>query len=562
MAKRPSRKSAAPRSRPYKMKTVKDVYVPMRDGTRIAVAVYRPDAEGEFPTLYAPSPYQYSYDEVPAFPVFTSRETGPIEWYVGNGYVYVRADVRGSGKSEGTYRFFDRTEQEDYYDTVEWIADQRWSNGKVGGMGQSYYAMALWLMAIMKPPHLTCIAPYDGSTDFYRGMQNHGGVFGGFLSGWYNGLRANNRLRAAHAPTGKSMEYDLGYQILTHTSYDDWWKERTAFDRLNEVDIPVFSIGHWGKLGLHLRGNINGYEEVRGPKKLLVTGARNVFEAHHMFDSIAFHEKELLPFYDYWLKGIDNGFMGGPPVKIHVRGDNEYREEDEWPPKRARHVSYYLRKGPSRSVTSLNDGGLSAEKPRRNEGSTSYSYPDWEWRSGVVALGPDGPDPVRRVLTFTTESLTRDIEVTGEILLELYAASDQPDMEFIVKLADQQPQSEEDRKSGRQPAFTNVSKGWLKASHREKDEKRSRPYRPFYTHADPQPIEPGEIYKFDIEVLCASYVFKKGHRIRLEIVNGDSPQTDAVFIHPLLLHKVGRDTIHHSAVRPSRIILPVIPRGR
>ena len=221
----------------------------------------------------------------------------------------------------------------------------------------------------------------------------------------------------------------------------------------------------------------------------------------------------------------------------------------------------HLRQGPSGSVTSLNDGKLSIDPPAANEGSTSYTYPDWQWVSGVVANGPNGrPDPVRRVLTFTSAPLTSDIEVTGPIVLNLFASSDQIDTRFIVKLSDQYPQDEVARVKGEQPAFTNVSKGWLKASHREKDAERSIDPQPFYTHANPQPLTPGEIYEFDIEVLPVSYVFRRGHRIRLEIANGDSPVTDAVFTHPYHPTLIGTDTIHHNAVYASRILLPVVPR--
>ena len=159
--------------------------------------------------------------------------------------------------------------------------------------------------------------------------------------------------------------------------------------------------------------------------------------------------------------------------------------------------------------------------------------------------------------------------MTGPIVLKLYASSDQIDTRFIVKLADQYPQDEAAQAGrspisgkpdigGMQPAFTNVSKGWLKASHREKDAGRSTALRPFYTHANPQPLTPGEIYEFDIEVLPVSYVFRQGHRIRLEIANGDSPLTDAVFTHPYHPTLIGTDTIHHNAVHASRILLPVV----
>jgi putative CocE/NonD family hydrolase len=498
-------------------------------------------------------------DEVPAFPLFLWRETGPVEWYVGQGYAYVHADVRGSGRSEGEFEFMGLNEQKDYVELIAWITSQSWCNGRVGGIGQSYYAMAQWLMATFNPPGLACIAPYDGLVDQYRGSNYHGGIFCSYRSVWYTSLRADNMHRPAGGKGRAPMKFDLVGAITEHTLDDQFWRERSPYWRLDQIKCPVLSIGHWGKMGLHLRGNILGYEEVKAPKKLVVTGARNTFEAHKMFDQVEFHEKELLPFYDLHLKGKNNGFMEKEPVRLFVRGANVWRAEKEWPPRRATVVPYYLRKGPSGSLTSLNDGALSTDKPREDQSTTSYTYPDWEWVNGVAVMGADGRvDPVRRVLTFTSPPLAADLEVTGPIVLKLYASSSAIDTQFIVKLSDQQPQDEAARKAGAQPAFTPVSKGWLKASHREKDLTRSTPQRPFYTHTNPQPLKPGEIYEFDIEVLPISYVFRKGHRLRLELANGDSPATDGVFSHPYHPTMMGTDTFHHDATYPSCILLPVI----
>ena len=268
------------------------------------------------------------------------------------------------------------------------------------------------------------------------------------------------------------MHFDLVGAITEHTLDDDWWRA-LGLRAARRRHVPVSRIGPWGKMGLHLCGNMLGVEEVRAPKKLVVTGAANVHEAHHQYDQIDFHEKELLPFYDLHLKGKNNGFMDGAPARLFVRGADVWREENEWPLPRATYVSYYLRGGPSGSVTSLNDGALSTEPPAQDEPATRYTYPDWEWKNGVVAAGPDGrPDPVRRVLTFTSAPLVADLEVIGPIVLTLFAASDQIDTRFIVKLADQHPQDATARAKGAQPAFTNVSKGWLRASHRERTSRR------------------------------------------------------------------------------------------
>ncbi len=567
MAKHKKPAAGGAKSLPMKVET--GVYATMRDGTRIALKIYRPDAEGTFPALFAASPYQYDTDDLPHSTQFLWREVGPVAWYVGHGYCYVHADVRGTGNSGGEYGFLDREEQQDYYELIEWVARQPWCTGKVGGIGQSYYAWSQWFMGVVNPPHLACIAPYDGAVDPYRGTAYHGGIYCDFMTMWYNMVRANNLHRAANAPTGRAMLPDHAWEYIRHQTYDDWWRERSPYERLKEIKVPVYSIGHWGKIGLHLSGNIVGYEEVTSPKKLYVTAAKDVFEAHDLFDTIAFHERELKPFYDKYLKGIDTGWDKLPNVRLEVRQANRVRASRHWPLKEAEYVSWYLQSGPTGSVTSLNDGALSTVAPKtvapkkaRDAQTTSYSYPDPKWKLGVAAMGPFGPDPLARVLTFTTESLAEDMEVSGPIVLELYCASSNTDTDFFIKLAEQMPQDKVGRKSGRPPMSVNVSKGWLRASHREKDEARSTDWRPYYKHESPQPIEPRKVYRYDIEVNPAAYLFRKGNRVRLEIANGDSPITDAIFTHQYFYYKVGKDTFHHSATYPSRLILPVIPKGK
>jgi predicted acyl esterase len=541
------------------MRIERDVHVTMRDGIRIALCIYRPDTDEPVPALFAASPYQYRYDSAPAYTIFAQRETGPIGWYVEQGFAFVHADVRGSGQSEGEFSWYGPDETADYYDLIEWVGTRDWCNGKVGGTGQSYYAVAQWWMGIVNPPHLACIVPYDGRVDHYRDAGYHGGIMGSFQGTWYNQVRFLNRIRPGGAP-GRQMAFDLPFHVLEHSTYDDWWKIRNPFERLGEIKVPVLSIGHWPKLGLHLRGNIVGFEELKSPKKLLISEARTPPDVHHLCDDPAFHAREILPFYEHHLKGARNDVMKGAAAKIFVRGAEEFRTFTTWPPKPARFESWYLRKEPSDSVTSLNDGSLSRDKPSKDEGATSYTYPDAAWRNGVVAFDKGVADPVKKVLTFTSKPLEADLDIAGGIVLELVASSDQPDTDFIVKLSDQEPQSADARKAGRQPAFQNVSKGWLKASHhRTRDKARSRPDRPFYRHDDPQPITPGEIYTFSIEIVTVVHRFRKGHRIRLEIVNGDSPVTDGVWVHPYHQFKVGTDTIHHSAARPSRLILPIAP---
>ena len=181
---------------------------------------------------------------------------------------------------------------------------------------------------------------------------------------------------------------------------------------------------------------------------------------------------------------------------------------------------------------------------------------------GVVGFGPLGPasgfDPVRRVLTFTSAPLNKDMEITGPIKLVLYASSSARDTDFFIKLSDQFPQSPDDRGKDINPAADLITRGWLRASHRELDPERSSEMVPYHTHSNPQPLTPGEITKFEISLEPMAYLIKAGHRLRLEIVNGDSPVSEQLWGHYYQPGKIGSDTIYHDAAHPSELILPVM----
>jgi uncharacterized protein len=536
----------------------KDVLVPVRDGLKMAVRIYRPDGAGPFPTLFATSPYRYDNNDLPAYPMFLWRETGPIEWYVEQGYAYVHADVRGTGRSEGEFEFLGKREQQDLYDVIEWIASRPWSNGKIGGIGQSYYAMSQWFMGIQNPPHLACIAPYDGLNDPYRFMGYPGGIEGAFLAYWTNSSVRVPNLYPANGDNPRNVTPDLFLEVERHPFYDEFWKERAAFEQLGKIKVPLFSIGVWAKLDLHLDGNIRGYQLAPGQKKLAISGTATPFTSQSDFADIEFHRKYLLPFYDKYLKGLKTSYDERPNVEYIVRNTGKIRSFESWPPPGTHRAHFYLSKGPTGSVTSLNDGGLGKALPEKSGGSTSYSYPQPSWVMGVVSLGSMGPDPARGVLTFTTQPLERDIEIAGTCKLILHASSSRTDTDFIVKLSEQFEQSQEERARGVQPRYMIVTKGWLRASHMERDAKHSTEEIPYYTHRQATPLTPGKIYRIEIPLQPIAYRFRKGNRIRVEICNGDSPVTDSLFFHFYRPDKIGTDTIYHDAEHPSQLVLPVL----
>jgi predicted acyl esterase len=529
------------------MTGMKEFQVTVRDATKIGVAVYGPEGSGRFPALLAPSPYRYDNNSLPAGPQFLWRETGPIDLYVRQGYAYVHMDVRGCGRSGGDFELLGPNEQRDLYDVIQWVAAQPWSNGKVGGIGQSYFCMSQWWMGIMAPPALACLAAYDGLNDPYRASCYTGGIPGQFFPGyWWNQNRIINR-HPANGAAPREQNIDLDALISAHPTYDDFWRARSAAERLHEIKVPLYSIGIWGKIDLHTRGNIDGYRRAQGPKKLQMRGPPNAWAANAEFNGVELHEKVLLPFYDRFLKGKDTDWEKRPAVEYFVRGADRYKTAESWPPPGVKYRSWFLDAEKSGGVASLNDGSL---KQAKGNGSTTYSYPNPGWVNGVVGFGPGGPpvfDPVRRVLTFATAPLEKDLEIAGPIKLVLYASSTRTDTDFFLKLAEQPAQG---------PSQL-VTKGWLRASHRALDPKRSTEMEPYHAHTNPEPIKPGEVYRFDIGIEPNAYRFKQGSRIRLEIVNGDSMVTDMLWTHYYAPDKIGQDTIWHSDKFPSELILPV-----
>lgn len=523
----------------------------MSDGVEVSVRLYRPDGEGPFPTLFAASPYRYDNDDVPESTVFYWHEVGPIHWYVARGYAYVHLDIRGSGRSGGEYGFFNKRERRDLYEVIEWIAAQPWSNGKVGGIGQSYYCAAQWCMAAEAPPALACVGAYDGHIDYYRGWFYNGGIASNFASVWWNGsVRLANRspLNGEHP---REIKYDLLNDLAAHPTIDEWWEDRSLDADLAKSTVPVYSIGCWIKRDLHLNGNIRGWQLVKGEKKLRFSAAQTLPEALGEFASIAFHEKVLAPFYDHYLKGEATDYPDRPMVEFPIGGGAGVGVAETWPPAGVSEAPLLLTPEPSGSVVSLNDGSLAGSP---GTGATSYSYPDKHWAIGPVSFRNGAPDPVARVVTFTSAPLTEPLTLAGAPELVLHISTTRTDANVIVKLSEQLPRAD----NSRQPEARVVSKGWLRASHRALDESGSIAGEPYHAHRTLEPLVPGEVYELRIGLTHLAHRFAAGSRIRLELCCADSTVTDSQFTHAYTPDMIGTDTFHHDAGHRSRLILPVL----
>jgi len=381
----------------------------------------------------------------------------------------------------------------------------------------------------------------------------------GFLTWWHFNLRANHLFDLPRPHDENFMRWDMVYEVLEHPTFDQFWEERSV--DFSKIRVPVYSIGMWHKIGLHLRGNLRGFEELNVPKKLLVCFGDYVGEEMAIFNSEELR-LDMLRWYDHWLKGNDTGMLKEPPVKLFVRGrDEKYRVEEEWPLKRANYTKFYLRGNSAGAVDSLNDGSLSNEMPSSETGSFQFEYPDPDW-AGLMGIGAAKfvggfLNPTATALTFTSAPMKEPLEIIGPITLVLYVSSDQNDADLFVRLIDQEPDDIQQRNVLPLKGRT-LTRGWLKASHgAAKDPERTKEYRPYYSHKNPAPIEPNKIYRFEIEIWPTSNVFKKGHRIRIELSNGDCPTFDAGGHHYGL--KLGKDTIYYDKNHPSHLILPVIP---
>jgi len=531
-----------------------EIEVTTRHGDIVRADVYLPKSgDGPFPVLLGASPYQKKLRYLPVHNVFSFVEYGPMQMYLDNGYAYVAMDVPGTGRSGGVWNPISRDEGEAIHDMIEHVAGLEWSTGSIGMIGMSHYCWSQWNAARTRPPHLKTIGAFDGSTDMYRDWMYHGGIpIQTFLSTWLFGSVLLQHLGQG-IPFEEGRKDQFVYDLLSHTTDDSWHRERSPFWELSNIEIPVFSIGAWGKSGLHLRGNFMGYERVQGPKKLLIVSAESFAATQLLYATEEFHKAELLPWYEHHLKGVDNGVMEEPAVRFYVKNENKTLEATSWPPEDVFESTFYLSGRKMNFVESLNDGALQQAASMEEQQGTTWKYPDPEWRAGVTIFQKDGTlNHVARVNTFTTEAFDEDREFTGQGVLNLFVSSDQTDLDLIVKLS--LVRSEDKPFMGEK-----VSQGWLRASHRAEDPELTSPMRPFHKHDKIDPIEPGTVYELRLELMPMSVLVRKGDRLRLEISNQDSLIADTPMTH-WYGDKVGSDTYHHDTQYPSRLILHERPR--
>jgi predicted acyl esterase len=549
----------------HKVLVEKDVDVLMRDGARLKADVFRPDADGKFPTILNLGPYQKDKLWVPP-PTLEEKptpsmnwETVTPEWWVPKGYAAVRVDGRGSGKSPGQCEPWSLAEAIDFYDAIEWAAAQPWCNGKVGLSGISYYAINQWFVANLQPPSLAAIMPWEGFADIYRDALFHGGILSVFMTNWFTAHLMHHVVGRAARQQPDGWQSNTLWHWL-HNNLDSG-ALRGAQAQWERITVPMLTVGNWTGFALHLRGNTEAFMRAASKhKKLRIHTGSHV---HPFYTEEG--KRDQLRFFDHWLKGIDNGVMNEPPIKLairHGRDRIEWRHEHEWPLKRTQWTKFYFDLAKAADGKEPRVGALVRERPAR---AASCSYPSFNLGSmGSTSAASSqvmggGIKPGMGV-ALETPPLAEDTEITGPLAATFYVSSEAEDMDLFLTLRNFDADGNEVLETGQQGTPVPVAKGWLRASHRELDPALSLPYRPYHKHTRRQFLEAGEIVCVDVEIWPTSMVFKKGHRIRLDVQPRDGVGSQS-YLHYHADYNTGTNTIYAGGGYESFLLLPVIPKN-
>jgi uncharacterized protein len=561
-----------------------DVPIPMDDGVVLRADVFRPIAEGRYPVIASYGPYgkglafQEGYRGnwermISAYPEVAAGSSNkyqnwelidPEKW-VPHGYACLRIDSRGTGRSPGQVEVWSPREAKDFHDCIEWAADQSWSNGRIGLNGISYYAMNQWTVAALQPPHLTAICAWEGAADYYRDLARHGGILCEFLDSWFkrqvlplqhgSGTSGRRSRITGELVTGPETlpddvlaanRIDPAEEALRHPLDGPYYRERSP--DFTKVTVPLLSAANWGGMGLHPRGNFEGYLAAASAQKWLQVHGDSHFSPFYRQDGVTLQQR----FFGHFLKGEDTGWEQQPPVELQIRHPGEVfvtRAEQEWPLARTEWTRFYL-----------DPAGRSLGREPRTGTAIAYETTG------------DG-------ITFLAPPQTASVEITGPVAARLVVSSDTTDADLFLAFRVFAPDGKEVLFIGSNDPKVPVGLGWLRASHRKLDPARSLPYRPYHTHDEVWPLVPGAPVGLDIEIWPTSIVVPQGYRIGLTVRGGDFDHGlgDTGFAGAMyrmtgvgpFLHQHpedrpaaifgGRNRLHFEAGREPYLLLPIIP---
>lgn len=557
-----------------------EVMVPMRDGVKLGGILYRPAQPGKYPGIVYRTPYGIDdYDGYAEFPLKAAKQ----------GYAVLLVDVRGRLRSEGEFEAY-RNEKQDGYDVIEWMGTQPYCTGKVGTYGGSYPGIVQWLAMSQAPPHLAAAAPEMTPISSHHFFY-YGGAFSHPWIDWFMPYIFADKRKRANDPSGpwddepateeweksdrrKWYQYrplaDLPilkkyapeyYAWLAHPEQSSWWDFVNVEKDFGKMRTPAFLESGWYDAAYGPEGATRGFnkmhKEAATPEArdqtVLILGPWNHTSLNTRktkFGEVDFgpnagmdYDAELLRFYDRHLKG-DPLAKGMPPVSIFVMGANEWRTEKEWPLTRAVPTSYFL------SGTGAAKTGTLVAKPSKDARDTYVFDPNnpfWD-KSYEKSYPYDQRENESRpdVLVYTSDPLTEEIEVIGEIVAELFVSSGATDTDFSITLSDVYP-------DGRSINLHGLDAGYLRMRYRNGFEYQEL-------------MKANEVYKIRIGQVYTANRFKKGHRIRLTITSSKAPHYDPnpntgrVIAEEKNLIPA-RNTVHLGTTHPSRVILPIIVRA-
>lgn len=556
----------------------KDLSVPMRDGTLLAADAYEGSADKPRPALVALSPYGKELQAMALTMPPQKRpsplwdgciEAGDISRVVAEDYVHVIGDLRGSGDSEGehigNYNAGGVSLGQDAYDFIEWVAEQPWCDGNVGMIGISYFGSMQVIAAAERPPHLKAIFVSGGHYDFYE-TTYHGGIMWfmpraaregrGGDSGWAFTDRTKSRMLEEYSPAELKAivdrrladpdvaawpnlvhtlhypkHHEAWFDIITNELDGEWYEERNPVNLAKNITIPTWLQIDQGR-GWTIDSTIETFNNLGGPKRLDI-GPYPPMQSRPFIEE---HDK-MFRWYEYWLKGIDNGVMDEPSVNVFVEGSRELATGAQWPPRAPEHEALYLRPR----------GKLSTESEPM---SADYAAPDGFYQAPLTVT-----DDVQ-ILSWSTPVFDTDTEMMGTGAAHIFAEIDQEDTNFILRMWDVSP-------TGSRQLITT---GYLKATHRELDEEKTRFGDPHHPHTRRVPVEPGTINEYVIRLYPFAATFRTGHRLLAELSNVEPLVDDHNSLlppdafhlpigHPVA-HKIYRDSAH-----PSRLVLPMTAKS-
>lgn len=564
------------------MQIERDVEIAMDDGVVLRADVFRPDEDVPGPVIMTHGPYAKGLSFQEGYPPmwqalerdhpealagssnrFQNWETVDPEKWVPDGYVCIRVDCRGAGRSPGYLDMFSPREISDYAACIEWAGTQPWSTGKVGLLGISYYAMNQWLVAARRPKHLAALCPWEGASDYYREFNRHGGILNGFAAGWVPGqvLRVQHGVgeRGFRDPNSDELtagpetldegelaanRADLPEQLRSHRLDDEFYRERSA--DLSQIEAPLLSAANWAH-HLHTRGNFEGYLKAGSKEKWLEVHGLEHWTLFYTDYGVELQKR----FFGHFLKGEDTGWDQQPPVTLNLRkvdGSFALRGEQEWPPARTDWTRLHLR----------TDSETLEQEPSTGE---------------PVVFDAAGPG-----VTFSTPPVEEQTEITGPMAAKLFISSSTTDADLFLTIRVFDPDGEDVTfVSGLDPRGVPAF-GYLRASQRKLDEERSLPYRPYHPHDDEQPLTPGQVVELDVEIWPTSLVLPAGYRLALTIqgrdfeFEGDGPWPEANGVqmrgHAVFVHRDERDrpaeifagetTLYSEPGRESYLTVPLI----